>query len=52
MTSWKDNLTKEQLERIRLAEIEAIKILDRNKPLIKKIKKMRKRFNKKWSENI
>lgn len=48
MENWKDNLTPEQLIKINEARSEAMKILARNKPLIKKLARMRKRFKKHW----
>lgn len=48
MESWKDNLTKEQLNRIDNAKKEAMKILDKNIPLINKLEKMKKKYYKKY----
>lgn len=48
MENWKDNLSSEQLVNIEEARRKAMKILARNKPLIKKLARMRKRFKKHW----
>jgi len=48
MASWKDNLTEEQLVRIEEAREQAMKILIKNKPLEKKLRRLRRRFKKHW----
>lgn len=48
MASWKDDLTDEQKERIEVAKEKAMKILIKNKPLEKRLKKLRRRFKKKY----
>lgn len=48
MASWKDDLTEEQLVRIDEARDKAMKILIKNKPLEKKLRRLKRRFNKRW----